>query len=53
MKKNNKADCQQITIWLTKADLGWLKSEQERLSKKGWNMAIRGDGFGRIALWRT
>jgi hypothetical protein len=52
MKKPYKADCQQITKNLTKVDLGWLKSEQLRLSEKGWNTAIRGDGFGRIALWR-
>jgi hypothetical protein len=52
MKKNYKADCQQITKNLSKVDLGWLKSEQLRLSKKGWNTEIRDDGFGRIALWR-
>ena len=52
MKKRYKADCQQITKNLSKVDLGWLKSEQLRLSEKGWNTAIRDDGFGRIALWR-
>jgi len=53
MKENNKIVKQQITIWLTKVDLGWLNSEHERLTKKGWKVEVKEDNFGRIALWRT
>jgi len=44
---------QQITIWLTKVDLGWLNSERERLTNKGWKMVVKEDDYGRISLWRT
>ena len=53
VKKSNVTTEQQITIWLTMTDLGWLVEEKKRLSAKGWKVGIREDGYGRIALWRT
>jgi len=39
-------------MWLFKMDLGWLESERERLTKKGWNVVIKYDSKGKISLWR-
>ena len=51
-ESKNTTVAQQITIWLTKVDLGWLNSECERLTNKGWKMVVKEDDYGRISLWR-
>ena len=52
MKESKLDNGYQITMWLFKMDLGWLESERDRLTKKGWNVVIKYDSKGKVSLWR-
>ena len=52
VKKSDVTTEQQITIWLTMTDLGWLVEEKKRLSAKGWKVGIREDGYGRMVQYK-
>ena len=52
MKESKLDNGYQVTMWLFKMDLGWLESERERLTKKGWDVFIKSDSKGKVSLWR-
>ena len=52
MKESKLDNGYQVTMWLFKMDLGWLESERERLTKKGWDVFIKYDSKGKVSLWR-
>ena len=49
MKESKLDNGYQVTMWLFKMDLGWLESERDRLTKKGWNVVIKYDSKRKVS----